>query len=71
MRRSIISGLMVIFVAFAVFAAFPAAKAKADTGDPITIISQPSDFTGQVGETARFTVAAEGEGLSYQWQLMG
>jgi uncharacterized repeat protein (TIGR02543 family) len=69
MRRSIISGLMVIFVAFAVFAAFPAAKAKADTGDPIIITSQPSDFTGQVGETARFTVAAEGEGLSYQWQL--
>ena len=69
MRRSIISSLMVIFVAFAVFAAFPAFKVNADTGDPITITSQPSDFTGQVGETARFTVAAEGEGLSYQWQL--
>ena len=35
----------------------------------LKITSQPSDFTGQVGETARFTVAAEGEGLSYQWQL--
>ena len=45
MRRSIISSLMVIFVAFAVFAAFPAFKVNADTGDPITITSQPSDFT--------------------------
>ena len=68
MRRSIISSLMVIFVAFAVFAAFPAIKVKADTGD-ITITTQPSDYTGQAGETARFTVVAEGNDLTYQWQL--
>ena len=35
----------------------------------ITIITQPSDYSGLVGTTARFTVVAEGEGLKYQWQL--
>ena len=68
MRRSIISGLMVIFLAFAVFVALPA-KVSADTGDAITITSQPTDYTGDVGETARFHVAAEGNELSYRWQL--
>ena len=33
-----------------------------------TITSQPQDFTGPIGATASFTVAAEGEGLTYQWQ---
>ncbi len=33
-----------------------------------TITSQPQDFTGAIGATASFTVAAEGEGLTYQWQ---
>ena len=33
----------------------------------IQIISQPADFVGLVGEYATFTVAAEGEGLKYQW----
>ena len=33
-----------------------------------TITSHPEDYTGAVGETAVFTVRAEGTGLSYQWQ---
>ena len=31
------------------------------------IVSQPSDYVGMVGDTATFTVVAEGEGLKYQW----
>jgi len=34
----------------------------------IVITSQPVNFVGQIGEQASFTVAATGEGLSYQWQ---
>ncbi|MBR2549701.1 MAG: leucine-rich repeat protein [Clostridiales bacterium] len=36
---------------------------------PITISKQPSDYTGTVGSTASFTVAAQGTGLAYQWQV--
>ena len=36
---------------------------------PITITTQPKNFVGPVGSTAKFSVAAEGEGLTYQWQL--
>ena len=32
------------------------------------ITGQPEDYTGSVGETARFTVQASGTGLTYQWQ---
>ena len=35
----------------------------------IKINTQPVDYTGPEGSTAKFTVAAEGEGLTYQWQL--
>ena len=35
----------------------------------ISITQQPTDVTALVGNTAKFTVAAEGEGLTYQWQL--
>ena len=35
----------------------------------ITITQQPTDCTALVGSKAKFTVAAEGEGLTYQWQL--
>ena len=35
----------------------------------ITISSQPKSYSGPVGSTAKFSVAAEGEGLTYQWQL--
>ena len=33
------------------------------------ILSQPGDYYGFVGETAIFSVEAEGEGLKYQWQV--
>ncbi len=35
---------------------------------PVVITAQPESFTGSVGETAVFTVAAEGADLTYQWQ---
>ena len=35
----------------------------------IKITAQPVDFVGLVGETATFTVTAEGEGLTYQWEF--
>ena len=38
------------------------------TRDKLTITQQPVDFTGRIGETAEFTVTAEGKDLSYQWQ---
>ena len=38
-------------------------------GTPVTITRQPADYTGPVGSTASFTVAAAGAGeLSYQWK---
>ena len=45
-------------------------EVKITVKDPdINITSQPSDYSGLEGSTAKFTVAAEGEGLTYQWQL--
>ena len=42
---------------------------RCDAYDPNAphITAQPVDYVGLVGDTAVFTVAAEGEGLSYQW----
>ena len=34
----------------------------------LTITSDPSDFTGEIGSMAIFGVTAKGDGLSYQWQ---
>ena len=34
----------------------------------LTIIQQPESVTGKLGETAVFTVEAEGDGVNYQWQ---
>lgn len=34
----------------------------------LEITMQPEDYTGAVGETAVFSVKAQGAGLSYQWQ---
>ena len=34
----------------------------------LAIVKQPESVTGKVGETAIFTVEAEGEGVTYQWQ---
>ena len=39
------------------------------TEPSITINTQPVSYSGVVGTTAKFTVAAEGENLTYQWQL--
>ena len=35
---------------------------------PLYIITQPEDFSGDIGEKAIFTVEAAGKGLKYQWQ---
>ncbi len=40
-----------------------------EPSNAITIVSQPVSYDGPAGQTARFTVIAEGEGLTYQWQL--
>ena len=34
----------------------------------LAITGQPEDYTGAVGDTASFTVEAQGDGLTYQWQ---
>ena len=46
----------------------PAMLTIAAPGDPITILSQPQDVSAAVGETVSFSVSAEGDGLTYQWQ---
>ncbi len=35
--------------------------------EELRITQQPVDFVGEVGEIARFTVVAQGEGLTYEW----
>lgn len=65
MRRGVISKIMMVFIAFALFAVIPF-KASADNILSITL--QPVDYTGTVGEVARFTIAAEGDNIQYQWQ---
>ena len=35
---------------------------------PVSISTQPKDFTGLTGTIATFTVTAKGTGLKYQWQ---
>ena len=37
--------------------------------DPPVITVQPKPYTGAAGSRARFTVTAEGEGLTYQWYV--
>ena len=73
MRRGMITRFMVIFIALALVAFVPF-KAKADDElepeSTIYITSQPADYLGPVGEMATFTVEAEGEGLTYQWQVL-
>ena len=36
--------------------------------EQLKITTQPADYTGAVNSTAKFTVEATGDGLSYQWQ---
>ena len=38
------------------------------TNLPLTIKTQPKDYTGAVGTKATFSIVAQGSGLSYQWQ---
>ena len=35
---------------------------------PLEILTQPGDFTGLVGSKAEFSIEAEGDDLTYQWQ---
>ncbi|MBR2549702.1 MAG: leucine-rich repeat domain-containing protein [Clostridiales bacterium] len=35
----------------------------------LTITEQPEDYTGTAGSKATFSVTAQGEGLTYQWQM--
>ncbi len=35
----------------------------------VSITTQPQDYVGKVNSVAKFTVVAEGKGLSYQWQI--
>ena len=44
------------------------APATLHAGAALTITVQPEDFTGPIGSTASFTVEAQGEELTYQWQ---
>ena len=52
------------------------AKGKQITSDevalsviaPLSIVTEPSDYSGKAGGTAVFSVKAEGDGLKYQWQ---
>ncbi len=37
------------------------------TATTVAIVTDPADYTGAVGETATFTVEAQGQGLCYQW----
>lgn len=43
--------------------------ANSDDVNPVTITTQPKNYTGPVGTTAKFKVVAEGTGLKYQWQV--
>ena len=36
---------------------------------PLEITAQPVDYTGALNSTAKFSIAAEGDGLTYQWQV--
>ena len=40
---------------------------KINVGTPLKITTQPVNFMGQAGSTIKFTVAAQGDGLAYQW----
>ena len=40
-----------------------------NTASALKITGQPKDVTGKVGETVTFTVEADGDGLTWQWQI--
>ncbi|MBQ8177146.1 MAG: cellulase family glycosylhydrolase, partial [Oscillospiraceae bacterium] len=39
-----------------------------DKKSALEIVAQPTDYEGKVGDTATFTVKAEGDNLTYQWE---
>ena len=41
----------------------------AEEHEPVRITAQPADFVGELGDSASFTVEAEGYGLTYRWQV--
>ena len=43
-------------------------EAAIHLGTVLEIVEQPADYTGPLGSTASFFIAAEGDGLKYQWQ---
>ncbi len=44
-------------------------EATLTVNKPLSINQQPANVSGAEGETATFTVVAEGTGLKYQWQV--
>lgn len=46
----------------------PAAEVTEEVKPPFIITAQPEDVTVAVNETARFSVAVDGSGMTYQWQ---
>jgi hypothetical protein len=42
-------------------------SAQFTTGAVLSIVTQPADQTGAVGETDTYSVTATGTGLTYQW----
>ena len=46
-----------------------AASMKVATSTTFALTKQPADATGAIGDLVKFSVAATGEGLTYQWQL--
>ncbi|MBR4948285.1 MAG: leucine-rich repeat domain-containing protein [Clostridiales bacterium] len=47
---------------------YDSAEASLLVRKALTILTQPENCSGAPGETATFTVVAEGSGLKYQWQ---
>ena len=67
MSSNTLRKITIVFAAIALMVLIPF-KAFAVTS--LSIVTQPADYSGQVGEKARFSVEAEGENLSYQWQYL-
>ncbi|MBQ8176905.1 MAG: InlB B-repeat-containing protein [Oscillospiraceae bacterium] len=43
-------------------------EVKMVVNEEFKITTQPTNFTGKIGDTAKFTVEANGENLTYQWE---
>jgi Immunoglobulin I-set domain len=70
--KQIITTISTLVVSIAAFyfgstTAISAAKSGAASGAPV-ITKQPADLNLKVGDAAKFSVAATGANLSYQWQ---